>query len=50
MRIALCLEYPIDQLGGTEVLVSELILGLGAQHQVILVSPDDAVPNQGTGY
>jgi len=42
MRIALCLEYPIDQLGGTEVLVSELILGLGAQHHVILVSPDDA--------
>jgi glycosyltransferase involved in cell wall biosynthesis len=42
MRIALCLEYPIDQLGGTEVLVSELILGLGKGHQVILVSPDDA--------
>ena len=42
MRIALCLEYPIDQLGGTEVLVSELIMGLGSQHQVILVSPDDA--------
>jgi glycosyltransferase involved in cell wall biosynthesis len=42
MRIALCLEYPIDQLGGTEVLMSELIMGLGARHQVILVSPDDA--------
>ena len=28
MRIALCLEYPIDQFGGVEVLVSELILGL----------------------
>lgn len=42
MRIALCLEYPIDQRGGTEVLVSELIKGLSKQHQVILVSPDDA--------
>jgi glycosyltransferase involved in cell wall biosynthesis len=42
MRIALCLEYPIDQLGGVEVLVAELILGLGPRHQIILVSPDDA--------
>ncbi|MEJ0088404.1 MAG: glycosyltransferase family 4 protein [Limisphaerales bacterium] len=42
MKIALCLEYPIDQLGGVEVLVSELILGLGQRNQIILVSPDDA--------
>ena len=42
MRIALCLEYPIDQFGGVEVLVSELILGLSVHHQIILVSPDDA--------
>ena len=42
MRIALCLEYPINQLGGVEVLVSELIRGLGPRHQIILVSPDDA--------
>ena len=42
MRIALCLEYPIDQHGGTEVLVSELVRGLSRQHQVILVSPNDA--------
>jgi glycosyltransferase involved in cell wall biosynthesis len=40
MRIALCLEYPIDQHGGTEVLVSELIRGFSRRHQVILVSPD----------
>jgi len=40
MKIALCLEYPIDQHGGTEVLVSELIKGLGSRHQVVLVSPD----------
>lgn len=40
MRIALCLEYPIDQRGGTEVLVSELVRGLSRQHHVILVSPD----------
>jgi glycosyltransferase involved in cell wall biosynthesis len=42
MRIALCLEYPIDQRGGTEVLVSELVKGFSREHQVILVSPDDA--------
>lgn len=41
MRIALCIEYPIDQHGGTEVLVSELIRGLSQQHEVILVSPDN---------
>jgi glycosyltransferase involved in cell wall biosynthesis len=42
MKIALCLEFPIDQHGGTEVLVSELIRGFAKQHQVVLVSPDDA--------
>lgn len=42
MRIALCLEYPIDQHGGTEVLVSEFIRGFSKHHEVILVSPDDA--------
>jgi len=42
MKIALCLEYPIDQRGGTEVLVSELIKGLGDRHEILLVSPDDA--------
>jgi glycosyltransferase involved in cell wall biosynthesis len=40
MRIALCLEYPIDQHGGTEVLVSELIRGLSKKHEIILVSAD----------
>jgi glycosyltransferase involved in cell wall biosynthesis len=40
MRIALCLEYPIDQHGGTEILVSELIKGLSERHQIILVSSD----------
>ena len=42
MRIALCLEYPIDQLGGVEVLVTELIQGLAPRHQIILVSADDS--------
>jgi glycosyltransferase involved in cell wall biosynthesis len=41
MKIALCLEYPIDQYGGTEVLISELIRGLATRHQILLVSPDD---------
>ena len=49
MKLALCLEYPIDQHGGTEVLVSELIRGLGNKHQILLVSPadDDAFANSG---
>jgi glycosyltransferase involved in cell wall biosynthesis len=42
MKIALCLEYPIDQFGGTEVLVRELILGLTPRHEIVLVSPDEA--------
>ncbi|HSY74138.1 MAG TPA: glycosyltransferase family 4 protein [Dongiaceae bacterium] len=42
MKIALCLEYPLAQHGGVEVLVSELVRGLGARHQILLVSPDDA--------
>ena len=41
MNVALCLEYPIGQFGGTEVLVRELILGLSDRHEVTLVSPDD---------
>jgi len=41
MKIALCLEYPLAQHGGTEVLVSELVKGLAARHQILLVSPDN---------
>lgn len=41
MRIAQCLEYPIQQHGGTEVLVRELIHGLHERHEIVLVSPDD---------
>lgn len=40
MKLAFCLEYPIEQPGGTEVLVRELIHGLAAQHQIVLVSGD----------
>ena len=43
MKIVQCLEYPLAQHGGVEVLVTELIHGLAARHQVILVSPDDEV-------
>ncbi|HTA95156.1 MAG TPA: glycosyltransferase family 4 protein, partial [Verrucomicrobiae bacterium] len=42
MKIALCLECPLTQHGGVEVLVSELVRGLGARHEILLVSPDDA--------
>jgi glycosyltransferase involved in cell wall biosynthesis len=41
MKIAICLEYPIDQFGGTEVLVRELIQGLTPRHEIVLVSPDE---------
>jgi len=41
MKIAFCLEYPIGQHGGTEVLVAELIRGLGTRHRILLVSSDD---------
>ena len=42
MKLALCLEYPIEQPGGTEVLVRELIHGLAARHEIVLVSGDSA--------
>ena len=42
MKIALCLEYPLAQHGGVEVLVNELVRGMAARHQILLVSPDDA--------
>lgn len=41
MKVALCLEFPIEQHGGTEVLVRELIRGLASKHTVVLVSNDD---------
>lgn len=42
MKIALCLEYPINQFGGTEVLVTELITGLAVRHEIVLVSNESA--------
>jgi glycosyltransferase involved in cell wall biosynthesis len=42
MKVALCLECPIWQFGGTEVLVRELIRGLAANHEIVLVSHDDS--------
>jgi len=41
MKIAQCLEYPIQQHGGTEVLVRELIHGLAPRHEIVLVSDDE---------
>jgi glycosyltransferase involved in cell wall biosynthesis len=40
MKIALALEYPLMQQGGTEVLVQELVRGLSKHFEVILVSGD----------
>ena len=42
MRVAQCLECPIQQHGGTEVLVRELVAGLAARHEIVLVSGDTA--------
>lgn len=39
-HLALCLEYPIEQFGGTEILVRQLIYGLAATYTITLVSPD----------
>ena len=41
-RIALCMEYPVAQAGGVEVLVIELLRGLASEFRVVLVSDDDA--------
>src|SRR5579862_3792597 len=40
-KIALCLEYPVGQFGGTEILVRQLIRGLADKCEITLVSPDD---------
>jgi glycosyltransferase involved in cell wall biosynthesis len=40
MKIALALEYPLMQQGGTEVLVRELLHGLSRAFEVVLVSGD----------
>jgi hypothetical protein len=41
-KIALCLEYPIGQHGGTEALVRELIDGFAGHHPIVLVSDDES--------
>lgn len=40
LTIALCLEYPLGQMGGLEVLLQELILGLPTDFDLVLVSAD----------
>lgn len=40
VRIAIALEYPLLQHGGTEVLVRELVRGLAERFEIILVSGD----------
>jgi glycosyltransferase involved in cell wall biosynthesis len=40
MRIAIALEYPLMQQGGTEVLVRALLRGLGRHFEIVLVSGD----------
>jgi len=41
MKIAICLQYPIDLRGGVSVLVETLLRELAARgHEIVLVSPD----------
>jgi glycosyltransferase involved in cell wall biosynthesis len=40
MKIALALEYPLMQQGGTEVLVQQLLRGLSPRFEIVLVSGD----------
>src|SRR4051794_38916186 len=44
-RLAIALEYPLMQQGGTEVLVRELIRGLSRHYELILVSGDQEREN-----
>lgn len=40
MKIAICLECPLAQHGGVEVLVRALLPGLASEHEIYLVSDD----------
>src|SRR5258708_17437777 len=42
-KLALAVEYPLMQQGGTEVLVQELIRRLAPHYQIVLISGDRAV-------
>ncbi len=48
-KIALCLEYPVGQFGGTEILVRQLIRGLSGRCEITLVSPDDETSLKNSG-
>ncbi|MBI3879221.1 MAG: glycosyltransferase family 4 protein [Verrucomicrobia bacterium] len=50
MKLALCLEYPIAQTGGVEVLVQELVRGLAGKHELILVSGDTPESFAASGF
>lgn len=39
-RVALCMEYPLHQWGGVEVLVKELLAGLSPHFELLLASDD----------
>src|SRR6266581_3827651 len=51
-RIAIAMEYPLMQQGGTEVLVCELLRGLSSRYEIVLVSGDrdrDQIPAEFQG-
>jgi glycosyltransferase involved in cell wall biosynthesis len=49
MRLAICMEYPLMQTGGVEVLVRELVRGLSREFEVVLVSDDDDASLEASG-
>lgn len=48
-RLALCMEYPVGQTGGVEVLVGELVRGLAGTFDLVLVSQDESADLKATG-
>ncbi|MDX2079435.1 MAG: glycosyltransferase family 4 protein [Terrimicrobiaceae bacterium] len=49
-RVALCMEYPITQWGGVEVLVKELVAGLASDFNLCLVSRDAPESLEASGF
>ena len=50
VRIAIALEYPLLQHGGTEVLVRELVRGLSERFEIVLVSGDRSRETLGEAF
>jgi len=49
-RIAICMEYPLAQTGGVEVLVCEFVRGLSRDFDIVLVSDDSPQSVNDAGF